>query len=221
MKGIKYFSFFITLLSIQSCFFENKKADIDVYYTAKYWGERSSRIPLLKPLSIYKDRMMPNIWGMDYKDLVTRHQYKDYHFNNTLGIDSIIDIGVDKSYVYGMIFESKVYNENYNKNEYVFLGKYNITYRTPKYREPRNNEIRIYPTDTINKIFVLPKRWFVINVADSTVEAFFSKNKYKKKLKDKGISGKMYNIDSINKVFLETGILPWFPEKVKIKLEKE
>ena len=65
-----------------------------------------------------------------------------------------------------------------------------------------------------------PERWFVINVADSTTEAFFSKKKYQNYLKEKGISGKMYDVNKYYKQFKETGILPWFPNSIKVKLRK-
>ena len=202
----------------QSCVFENNQKSIDSYYTSKYWGELRPRIPLFKPLSIYKDRMTPDKWGIDYNDIIS----KDYNFTfkHTLGIDSIISIGVDKTYVYGKVFERKHRSKIYKVGDYVYARKYGGTSSSKERRKMDNNRVQIYPIDSINKIFILPERWFVINVSDSTTEAFFSKSKYEKYLKKKKLSRRMYNIDSINKVYIKTGILPWFPDSIKVRLRK-
>ena len=75
---------------------------------------------------------------------------------------------------------------------------------------PTENEIVIHPIDTINNIILLPERWFIINVADSTIEAFFSQAEFQKFLTSKNLPAKLYNIDSLDKVFSNTGILPCF-----------
>ena len=220
MRTIIFTSCFFYIFIFQSCVFENNQKKIDAYYTSKYWGEQRPRIPLFKPLSIYKDRMTPDKWGIDYDDLVSRGH--NFTFNHTLEIDSIINIGVDKSYVYGKIFEKKYQEESFIIDvDYIYAYKYGGTTWKKENHKSSDNEIQIYPFDSINKIFILPERWFVINVADSTTEAFFSKLKYENYIKERGISRRMYNIDSINKVYRRTGILPWFPESVKIKLRNK
>ena len=81
------------------------------------------------------------------------------------------------------------------------------------------DNVQVYP-DSIHHTFIIPERWFVINAADSTTEAFFSEAKYQTYLKEKGLSGRMYNIDSVNKEFTKTGIAPWFPDSIRIKLSQ-
>ncbi len=34
---------------------------------------------------------------------------------------------------------------------------------------------RAYPIDSTSKTYIITERWFIIDVADSTTEAFFSK----------------------------------------------
>ncbi|MGB0880041.1 MAG: hypothetical protein ACPGTO_05700 [Polaribacter sp.] len=197
-------------LTIQSCFFDKKHRNIDSFYISKSFGDMP-RVPLLKPLDLtYGQTKGGKTWLMGSL----------HYFKQRISIDSIFDIGIHKFFIYGKIFERKRYIDNYDAGKFVFVSKYNRVYTTPKLRDTEVDEIRIYPTDSINKTFILPERWFAINVADSTVEAFFSKSKYLDYLKEKGVSGKMYNIDSINKVFRKTGILPWFPDNIKVKLKE-
>jgi len=209
MKLVRVSVFCLFVIYMQSCFFDKKNINVDSFYTTKFFGD-IPMIPLVKPLSLSYDRFKKN-WSV----------MTPLSFENDMAIDSIINIGVEKPYVYGKILDQKrnanfYTSEDYTSKGYLYIDQFNNIHH-PNFIEKSDNIYRL-PIDTINKTFILPKRWFVINVADSTTEAFFSKKKYKKYLKDKGISGKMYNIDSINNVFLETDILPWFPKNVKNKL---
>ncbi len=196
-----------TIIFMESCNFNKKHQEVDSFYTNKNLGD-IYLMPLSKPLKLNYDRTAKK-WYLQ----------TPLYFKQNMAIDSIFEIGVEKTYVYGKIFKKKNYIENYTPKDYVFVDKYNVTSWSQRPEKLTEDEIQIYPTDKVNKLFILPERWFVINTADSTTEAFFSISAYKKYLKQKGILGKMYNIESDNKKFQETGILPWFPDSVKTKLK--
>lgn len=193
---------------IQSCLFERTPKDIDPFYTTRSFGDIPT-MPLLKPVKLYYDRVEEK-WGLEIP----------FGFNHRMSIDSVLDIGVEKTYIYGTVHERKVYLENYKEGYMAFVNKYNRIYMLASPDEAKTDEIPIYPSDPVRKVFLLPERWFVINVADSTLEAFFSKPDYKKYLEERGVSGAMYHIKDVEKEFVKTGILPWFPDSIKTKLRE-
>ena len=212
MKSLKRtLTLWLILATFSSCIFDKKTEDkeIESFYTTKNFGQFPV-LPLSKPLKLHQEDQSKE-WKIEY----LKHSFKQ-----RIPTQNLKSIGIDKTYIYGKI-DKKTHKSNiYSKGEFTFLHKFNSMSSTPNYREPTKDEIQIYPTDSINKTFVFPERWFVINVADSTTEAFFSKKKYEDYLKEKGISGKMYDINKYHKQYKETGILPWFPDSVKVKLKK-
>ncbi|MCV9933305.1 hypothetical protein OIU80_13525 [Flavobacterium sp. LS1R47] len=199
----------IMLCFVSSCIFKKEHKDVDPFYTTNHFGQ-FHLLPLAKPITLSYDPST-KVWLLqDNKHILKQNMF----------IDSLTEIGIDKTYIYGKLFERKDYIETYQPEDYLFLNKFgSITFNSKK-DKPTPDEIQIYPTDSIHKIFMIPERWFVINVADSTTEAFFSKKEYKNYLKEKGVSGKMYNIESVKKEFAKTGIAPWFPEDIKTKLRE-
>ncbi len=141
------------------------------------------------------------------------------YFKNKLHIENLNEIGVNETYIYGKLGKKKWSVRRYEIGDYVYAHRFGGTTLS---KEPFNskNDVRIYPVDSTSKTFILPERWFVFNITDTITEAFFSKKKYEDYLKTKGISGKMYNINKYHKQYKETGILPWFPDSVKLKLKK-
>ena len=193
---------------LQSCIFDTDIEGIDPFYTTRSFSD-IPLMPLVKPLTLAYNKPSSK-WI-----LVVPHEFKQ-----RLTIDSITEIGVEAPFIYGKIFQIKNYYPEYKNSDYVFLTKFNTIYKFDKYRKPASDEIQIFPDDSVNKTFILPERWFVINVADSTIEAFFSKSKYLEYLKVKGVSGKVYNIDSVENAVGRSGVFPWFPDSVKTKLRK-
>ncbi|MCV9933302.1 hypothetical protein OIU80_13510 [Flavobacterium sp. LS1R47] len=198
----------IMLCLVSSCFLKKEHRDVDPFYTTNLFGQ-FHLLPLVKPITLSYDPST-KVWMLE----------DNHSLKHSIGIDSLIKIGVEKTYIYGKVHGWKDTIESYTSKDYVFLNKYGRIYGPSKNKKGITNEIQIYPTDSIQKIFIIPERWFVINVADSTTEAFFSKKEYKNYLKEKGVSGKMYNIESVKKEFAKTGIAPWFPEDVKTKLRE-
>ena len=199
----------LIMVVVSSCIFDKRSKDIDPFYTARNFGQFPV-LPLAKPIKLHCDDQSKQ-WKVEY----LKHSFKQ-----RIPTHDLKEIGVDNTYIYGKIDKKKYRSRIYDKGEYAFLHKFNSMSSAQNYREPTKDEIRIYPIDSTSKTFIFPERWFVINVADSTTEAFFSKVKYQKYLKEKGISGKMYNIEKYHKEFKETGILPWFPDSIKVKLKK-
>ncbi|MFB9065892.1 hypothetical protein, partial [Flavobacterium branchiarum] len=196
------------LCLVSSCFLKKEHKDVDPFYTTNHFGQFHI-LPLLKPITLMYDPST-KVWWLEY----------NHSLKHNISINTLTEIGVDKTYIYGNILGWKDTIQSYTARDYVFTDKYGITSWDEKKDKPTPDEIQIYPTDSIHKIFIIPERWFVINVADSTTEAFFSKKKYKNYLKEKGVSGKMYNIESVKKEFAKTGIAPWFPEDIKTKLRE-
>lgn len=199
----------LTVAVVSSCLFDRRPKDVDPFYTTKNFGQFPV-MPLIKPIKLLQDDQSLE-WNIDMLD---------YSFGHVMGVNNLDRIGVENTYVYCKTDSKKRCVGIYEKGDYVFLHKFNSISSTSTFRKPQKDEIQIYPLDSLGKTFTLPERWFVINVADSTTEAFFSKAKYDEYLKEKGVSGKMYNIDKYHKQFVETGILPWFPDSVKVKLRK-
>jgi hypothetical protein len=198
----------VGILGVLSCDFRKSHKDVDSFYTTRNFGQ-FFLVPLIKPLALIYDPSIKKWWIED------KHALKQSMF-----IDSLTEIGVDKTYIYGKVVAREDSIENYTLKDYVFVDKFGIIYGPTKNTIRMKNNMRIFPTDSIHKTFIIPERWFVINAADSTTEAFFSEAKYQTYLKEKGLSGRMYTIDSVNKEFTKTGIAPWFPDSIKIKLSQ-
>ena len=203
----------LTFFSIvfSSCLFQEKYADVDPFYTSKAHYQ-FPRIPLVEPIFMTYEKES-NKWGIEIP----------YSIDNALGLknlthDGLNEIGAYKNYIYGYIPKKTKQITDYEKGNYVFLDKFNISYTSIKKRNPDKNEIQVNLND--DKVFVLPKRWFVINTKNNSSEAFFFKKNYENYLKKNSISGKMYNTSEMHKQFFDTGILPWFPDSVKTKLSK-
>ncbi|MDN3672553.1 hypothetical protein QWY99_05720 [Flavobacterium branchiarum] len=199
----------ILLCLVSSCFLKKEHKDVDPFYTINHFGQFHI-LPLLKPITLLYDPSTKEWW-------LNKNNLLKQNISNEI---TEKEIGVEKTYIFWKIIGRRDTIEGYTSKDYVFLDKYGvISYGRSKIKT-FVDEIQIYPTDSIHKIFIIPERWFVINVADSTTEAFFSKKKYKNYLKEKGVSGKMYNIESVKKEFAKTGIAPWFPEDIKTKLRE-
>ena len=199
----------VCILGVWSCDFRKSHKDVDSFYTTKNFVQ-FFLISLIKPLTLIYDPTGEK-WG-----LADKHALKE-----SMYIDSLTEIGVDKTYIYGKLFAREKTLEYYTPKEYVFVDKFGVITSGPtKDTTGMKDEMQIYPTDSIHKIFIIPERWFVINAADSTTEAFFSEAKYQTYLKEKGLSGRMYGIDSVGEEFIKTGIAPWFPDSIKIKLSQ-
>lgn len=190
-----------------SCSKKKKGKNIDSFYTQNYYLEYPS-VPLSNPVFAYYIKEY-NDWSFKIPN----------YFKNKLHIENLNKIGIERTFIYGKLEEKKWTVNRYKTGDYVYARRYGGTLIS---KEPfqSKDEIRIYPIDSINKKFILPERWFVIKVADSTTEAFFSKKKYENYLTEKGISGKMYDINKYHKQYKETGIVPWFPDSVKVKLKR-
>lgn len=197
------------MLCLVSCFFKKEHKDVDVFYTTNHFGQFHV-LPLAKPIIFMYDPKTKE-WWIDTKNALN---------HNMSNVITEKEIGIENTYIYGKLRGWTDTIESYTPKDYVFLNKYGTIYGPTKSRKGITNEIQIYPTDSIHKIFIIPERWYVINVADSTIEGFFSKKEYENYLKEKGVFGKMYSIEKAKKEFMETGIAPWFPEDVKTKLRE-
>jgi hypothetical protein len=209
MKSLKKIITFIIIVTVTiSCAFNKIDKKIDSFYTTKNFGQFSV-IPLVKPIKLWRDDQSKE-WGIDRLK---------YDLKRSVNINNQKKIGVDKSFIYGKLPKHKQNLNDYTKEDYVYFYKYGGVSISKTILNSKD-EIRIYPIDSTSKTFILPERWFVINVADSITEAFFSKKRYDEYLKQKGISGEMYEINKYHKQYKETGILPWFPDSIKVKLKK-
>lgn len=196
-----------SLVVFTSCLFQEKHPDVDSFYTARAKYD-FPRTPLLKPFYLTYDKI-DRKWDLNYPTLLTYGMSP----SNT---DSI---GIDKHYLYGYIQGHEKIAEQYKKGMFVHLRKDGIIVY-PKTLLKSKDYIPLKLIDSTEKTFKIPNRWFVVNAKDSTRHVFLSKLKYDKFLNRNNISGKTYNTLEMHKQFLDTGILPWFPDSVKIKLSK-
>jgi hypothetical protein len=208
MKSTKKNVFLLIIISVlSSCFQDKTPKNVNSFYIKKYYLDYPV-IPLSNPVFAYYVKEYDE-WSFEIPN----------SFKNNLHIENLNKIGVDENYIYGKISKKNWTVRRYESGDYVYAHRYGGTTLS---KEPfkSQDDIRVYPLDSTSKTFLLPERWFVINVIDSTTEAFFSKSKYDDYLKTKGVSGKMYDINKYHKQFKETGILPWFPDSIKTKLKK-
>jgi len=200
----------IVALLATSCFFEKQHSDIDPFYTARNFGQFPV-IPLIKPVKILCDDQTKK-WNVDIPSFFVKRVGNRDLYNS--------EVGVEMPYIYGKLLPIKRYVEDYKEGDHIYMFKDGKVTWSPEILELGKDCMLISSFDTLSKSFIEPERWFVINVADSTTEAFFSKAAYTHYLKEQGISGKMYDINKYHQQFLETGVLPWFPDSVKVKLRK-
>lgn len=198
----------VVLVFCFSCFFD-KKQKMDAFYTTRNYGQFPI-MPLVKPIKLIRNGQT-KAWRIKTLNHFKKKISTRYLDNSQIGIDSI--------YIYGKLTTIKRQVEDYQNGDkvYMYVGG-SITW-TKKTKKINDNIARITSFDTITKSFIEPERWFLINVADSTIAAFFSKKKYEDYLKEKGISGKMYDINAYHKQYKATGMLPWFPDSIKVKLK--
>ncbi|MBC7390824.1 MAG: hypothetical protein H7329_16560 [Opitutaceae bacterium] len=101
---------------MQSCDFGHQQDKVDEFYTTKRFRDIPS-IPLIKPLKLRFDRI-PNKWYLEIPS----------SFKNQMNIDSVIGIGVEHPFVYGEIFPSKFYSEDYKNGDLMIVNNYNTVY---------------------------------------------------------------------------------------------
>ncbi len=207
MKSLKIVIGSLIIIVVSSCFFDKKPKDVDPFYFTRNYGQ-FPLLPLIKPVKLSQDDQSLE-WSLEIP----------HSFKQRISTDKLADIGIDKTFIYGKIKSQKYILNNIKKGDLVYARKFGGTLIS---QEPMEAErvMEVYPIDSTSNTYIIPERWFIINIADSTTEAFFSKKKYEEYLKEKGISGKMYSINKYYKQYKETGILPWFPDSVKVKLKK-
>lgn len=89
-----------------------------------------------------------------------------------------------------------------------------------KARELRKDEVRIYPINENSSNFNLPKRWFLLNLNDKTVEVFFDKEQYLQILENKHISQSLHSVNKVYNDYKNSMIAPWFPENIKLRIKE-
>jgi hypothetical protein len=211
---------FVLGLAILLSACNQSKSRVSRYYKATIWDRNCPRLPLYEPLAIYKDRSTPPKWFMSFDDLLSSKKDEiDYHSIGA-NIISINDIGADRGVVYGCIAKSTVKIEGYSVGDFVYINKEGSpSWTSDSTCKPQEGEIVATILDTANKIFMVPERWYIINTKDTTYNFFFDKKSYQAKLKELNISAQMYNIDSVYHQFVNTGVLPWFPDRIKAALQ--
>ncbi len=218
-KSIKKVFFFCLVFCLSSCFLKKDPPNVDSFYTTKGFGD-IPLLPLVKPILISYDRIN-KFWGIGDVGDMLQLSFLDNHTS----IDSIRSIGVEGNYIYGNTHNRVVYIDKYTKEKVVCAMRSGGLTIGKKSDTIYEDEIRIYPIDSTAidstaKQFILPERMFVIHPPDSTLKVFFEESKYKDYLKEKGISGKMYDLDTMHAVYLQKDTLPWFPKEVKDKIVK-
>ena len=208
MRNLKKVAVLVTIITVfSSCFFDRKPKDVDSFYTKKNYLDFPA-VPLVKPIFIHYNKAYDK-WFFNVPDYFKK-----------LYIENLNKVGVDKSCIYGKLITTRRFVEDYKNGDHVYMYADGSITWTKNIKSISDSVVKITSFDTLNKSFTEPQRWFAINVLDSTAQAFFSKRKYDNYLKEKGISGKMYNINKYQKQYKETGILPWFPDSIKVKLKK-
>lgn len=184
------------------------KEGLDSFYTRKSL-DKTPIMPLIKPVRMYYDEFEIG-WWIDMTD---------YEFGHLFNIYDQDSIGVEGGYIHGNLKPEDFHISNYKKTNYYFFRKYGSISISPEFSEPREGyEVRVYPSDSTGRYLMLPERWYVLDVGNTKIEAFFSREKYRRYLEKKGVSGKMYDIRLYHRQYRETGILPWFPDSVKQKI---
>ncbi|MBL4560011.1 MAG: hypothetical protein JKX79_03395 [Labilibaculum sp.] len=217
MQKIMFVLGLIMLLS--AC--NQSKPKVSWYYKATNWNSNCPRLPLYEPLAIYKDLSTPPKWFMSFNDLLSSKKDKiDYHSIGA-NIISINHIGVNNGIVYGCINESTVKIEGYSLGDFVYMNNEGSpSWTSDSTYKHQEGEIVATILDTVNKVVMVPERWYIINTKDTTYNFFFDKKNYQAELKELKVSAHMYNIDSVYNQFVREGVLPWFPDSIKVALNK-
>ncbi len=194
-----------------------KTSEISKYYTAPNWNTKSPRIPLYEPLSVYYDRYGSNKWFLSFNDIFCnkRHNY----FSIGSRIDSLKNIGADKGVVYGNLDKEYITMNDTDFGDCAIMNSTGTMYFPLAKRLPSQGEVQIELVDSIKRIFLIPKRWYIINTNDTSFNYIFQESEYKTALKELSITETLYNIDDIYNQFNSTGILPWFPDSIKTLLQ--
>ncbi|PCH69222.1 MAG: hypothetical protein COC06_07915 [Bacteroidales bacterium] len=197
------------------------KSKVSRYYKATNWDRNCPRLPLYEPLAMYNGHIDPPKWFLSFNDFQSSKKDEiDYHSIGA-NISSINHIGVDRGVVYGCIKESTVKIEGYSVGDFVYMNNEGSpSWTSDSTYKHQEGEIVATILDTVNKVVMVPERWYIINTKDTTYKFFFDKKNYQTELKELKVSAHMYNIDSVYNQFVREGILPWFPDSIKAALNK-
>ncbi|WP_143470510.1 membrane lipoprotein lipid attachment site-containing protein [Labilibaculum filiforme] len=199
---------------------DNSKSKVSRYYKATTWNRNCPRLPLYEPLAIYKDLSTPPEWFMSFDDLLSGKKNEiDYHSIGA-NIISINDIGADRGVVYGCIKESELIETGAEFGNYAFINSKGGFSFPLKNRPSRENEQALVLIDSTKRSFLVPERWYLINTKDTTYKFFFDKKNYQAELKELNVSSQLYDIDSVYNEYVSTGVLPWFPDSIKVALRR-
>ena len=204
MRYLIIYSTFI-LVFFSSCNSKKQHTDIDDFYTNQATDGFPS-FPLIKPFyTIYVENL--KFWNLDFP-IELKYGIRPSNTDT---------IGINRHFIYGYINDRIEEIEDYEKGTYLYLRVDGATiYSESKLNTKSHFPIKII--DTTKNIFKYPQRWFVINAKDSTRHVFLSKSEYKDFLKENDIEEKTYNTQKMKRQYMETGILPWFPDSLKQKL---
>ncbi len=215
MKSL-YFLIVVCVFIFIGC--KNNVPSVAKYYTAKSWDRQYFRIPLYEPLSIQKEYTPPNKWIIVFDDLLSSKREKIKYSSIGSNLDSINFIGANKGIVYGYI-DKKLYASKLELGQNGVIDKNGTMYFSTDKTKPSSLEVRMELIDSINGIFLIPKRWFIINSNDTSFNFIFKESEYKQALIDLNINESLYNINDLYKQYSTTGILPWFPDRIKALLK--
>ena len=199
---------------------KNDSTHVEKFYTANNWDRKCPRLPLYPPISIEKHFITPHKWNLTTQDLFANEALKSQYTLTTTLIDSIVKIGVDKGIVYGVVDTTIVNLKYYDCSKALF---YNYDYRSFSHRnynaELRSSEVKVIVLDSIKKLIVTPKRWFIINTKQKSFNEYKDYDSYHKALSVFDVDYKYYDVDSIYAEFKKNRILPWFPDRIKALLK--
>lgn len=204
----KLIAFALIFYAISSCSSENIDSDVDSFYTAKVYQDYPV-LPLAKPVFLYYDKSYTE-WFLNIPE----------SFNANLDLGDLDEIGVDSSYVFGKITGKKRSIEEYSPDDFVYMYSNGTVTWGKRKREITDDMILINSMNTIDKSFIEPDRWFIIDIPNGKTEMYFLKDQYEKFLEDRRASNTMYNLTKYHKRYSKTGVLPWFPDSIKAKLNK-
>ena len=199
----------VLYLSIILCFYscERKYKNVDPFYTERASGSLLF-LPIYKPTKLIYHRVEKK-WILE----------EPHYFKQNMNIEKIDSIGIDNGLVYGKLDTIHYYIED-TIHKFRVVDRFNAIYSDIKPLQLENDEVRINPVGSNSKYFLLPKRWFIFNHNDSTIEAYFTEREYLDYLTNKGVRPKLHNIDTLMNTYVTTNVLPWFPDSIKSKLRK-
>ncbi|MCG8701758.1 MAG: membrane lipoprotein lipid attachment site-containing protein, partial [Bacteroidales bacterium] len=157
------------------------------YYTATSWDRECPRIPLYEPLAIYQQPYVSDKWSIAFDDFLSNQRDKiDYSWIGG-SVDSIHYIGADGGVVYGYV-EEKYYASEIKYGKNGSISNKGFMYFSDDESPLSPNEVQMELVDSVNGIFLVPKRWYIINTNDTSFSFIFTESDYKRKLKDLNIS---------------------------------